>query len=230
MATVPGRYSNPIHSPDSSSVSGSAQASQARANTSNSRDTSSELPLNEIRPGPSPSHPNPSNDRPSRRPNTTPKNPFRSPPDAFVDLTQESPSMSQPVRDARSGKRMLRDSAEMPPSSTKKRRLDAVEDEIEELDLCDVQSDTDLARVLERQRVATVRAQQEQADLPTKLANMTCVVCMEEMTNMTATHCGRFSTCPTSPLGTQLTTSLARPSVLSYMSDGSADRWRESSK
>lgn len=102
--------------------------------------------------------------------------------------------MSQPVRDARSGKRTPRDSGEGPPSSSKKRRVDAVEDEIEELDLCDVQSDTDLARVLERQRVATVRAQQEQADLPTKLANMTCVVCMEEMTNMTATHCGRSAT------------------------------------
>lgn len=199
MATDRGRYPNPIHSLNSStpqsSALDSAQASQARANISDSRDTSSEHPLNEIRPGPAVgTHPfrptSPSQDRPSRRPNTALKNPLRSPPDAFVDLTQESPSMSQPVRDARSGKRMSRDSAEMPPSSSKKRRVDAVEDEIEELDLCDVQSDTDLARVLERQRVATVRAQQEQADLPTKLANMTCVVCMEEMTNMTATHCG----------------------------------------
>ena len=208
MATDRGRYPNPIHSPNSStprsSASDSAQASPANASISGSRATSSEHPLNETRPGravgthplrpTSSSFPHPGNNRPSRRPNTAVKNPLRSPPDAFVDLTQESPFMSQPVRDARSGKRMSRDSAEMPPSSSKKRRVDAVEDEIEELDLCDVQSDTDLARVLERQRVATVRAQQEQADLPTKLANMTCVVCMEEMTNMTATHCGTSPT------------------------------------
>lgn len=207
MATDQGRYPNPIHSPDSStpqsSASDSARASQARTSISHSRDTSSEHPLNEIRPRPavgthllcptSPSYPDPRNYRPSLRPNRALDSPLRYPPDAFVDLTQESPSMSQPIRDASSGKRMSRDSAEMPPSCSKKRRLDAVEDEIEELDLCDVQSDTDLARVLERQRVATVRAQQEQADLPTKLANMTCVVCMEEMTNMTATHCGESS-------------------------------------
>ena len=73
---------------------------------------------------------------------------------------------------------------------SKRRKTESTTQSIEEVDLRDVDSDSDLARVLERQRAATVREQQEHAEKSTKLAKVTCVVCMEELTNMTATHCG----------------------------------------
>ncbi|KAL9102106.1 MAG: hypothetical protein Q9163_002710 [Psora crenata] len=72
------------------------------------------------------------------------------------------------------------------------KRLKVAEAEVKEIDLRDIESEPDLARVLEQQRINTVKAQQEEADKPTKLANLTCVVCMEEMTNITATHCGHL--------------------------------------
>ena len=114
---------------------------------------------------------------------------------AFVDLTQDSPKMPPPRRQAKSNKTISRSSSEELLKSVKRRKAGTTATSIEEVDLRDVDSDTDLARVLERQRVATVKAQQEEADKPTKLANVTCVVCMEEMTNMTATHCGMVLMC-----------------------------------
>ena len=115
---------------------------------------------------------------------------------AFVDLTSNTPIMPQPHR---ATKRSALQASTSTHNSSKKRKT-AVKSEIDEIDLLDVDSDTDLARVLEKQRVNTVKAQQEEADKPTKLANLTCVVCMEEMTNMTATHCGTFISFLTSPM------------------------------
>ena len=118
---------------------------------------------------------------------TTQSNPFNT----FVVLTQDSPIMPASSRWSKSSKDTSRTTSEAPPRPAKRRKPEPVKTEIEEVDLRDVESDTDLARVLERQRVASVKAQQEEADKPTKLANVTCVVCMEELTNITATHCGK---------------------------------------
>ena len=118
---------------------------------------------------------------------TTQSNPLNT----FVDLTQDSPIMPASQRHKRNSKDTSRTNSEAPNRSAKRRKPEPVKTEIEEVDLRDVESDTDLARVLEKQRVATIKAQQEEADKPTKLANVTCVVCMEELTNMTATHCGK---------------------------------------
>ena len=63
--------------------------------------------------------------------------------------------------------------------------------EIEEIDLRDVDDDDGLTRLLEQQRMATIKAQQEQASRPVKLATLQCIICMENMKDMTATHCGK---------------------------------------
>ncbi|KAL8887235.1 MAG: hypothetical protein Q9215_005169 [Flavoplaca cf. flavocitrina] len=66
-------------------------------------------------------------------------------------------------------------------------------EEVEHLDLVDVDDDGELSRVLEQQSAAAIKAQQgPQGDVPTKLSNTQCVICMEPMTDMTVTHCGHI--------------------------------------
>ena len=62
---------------------------------------------------------------------------------------------------------------------------------VEEVDLRDVDDDKGLSKVLEDQRVATIKAQQEQAAIPVKLATLQCIICMDAMKNVTATSCGK---------------------------------------
>ncbi len=62
---------------------------------------------------------------------------------------------------------------------------------VEEIDLRDVDDDKGLSKVLEQQRLATIKAQQEQADRPNKLSTLQCVICMDSMTDVTATICGK---------------------------------------
>ena len=62
--------------------------------------------------------------------------------------------------------------------------------QVEQVDLRDVEDDNGLTKLLEEQRVAAVKAQQEQANKPLKLSSLQCIICMEPMTNVTVTHCG----------------------------------------
>ena len=126
--------------------------------------------------------------RPSKSSSTTSHNPSSS---TFVDLTSDSPVTPSTRHQTTMLKNQTRKTPPSSPRPIKKQKLEAAE--IEAVDLQDIESDTDLARVLEKQRVNTIKAQQDAADKPTKLANLTCVVCMEEMTDMTATHCGTSS-------------------------------------
>lgn len=61
---------------------------------------------------------------------------------------------------------------------------------IAEVDLIDVDNDQGLSKLLEDQRQATIRAQQEQASRPNKLSGIQCIICMDTMANVTATSCG----------------------------------------
>lgn len=54
----------------------------------------------------------------------------------------------------------------------------------------DIDDDAGLSKVLEQQRMATIKAQQEQANKPVKLSTLQCIICMETMKDLTATHCG----------------------------------------
>ncbi len=111
----------------------------------------------------------------------------------FVDLTADSSPPNMPP--ARRTSRNLRDSSSAPSNPAKRRKTEASQSsvrsrEIEEVDLRDVDEDNRLSKVLEQQRMATIRAQQEQANRPVKLSTLQCIICMESMTDLTATHCG----------------------------------------
>lgn len=110
----------------------------------------------------------------------------------FVDLTEYPITMPQGRRRRSFSKERVSRGSGSSFQANKRRRVEPADSSIEEVDLRDVDSGSDIVRVLERQRAATVKEQQLEADKPMKLARVTCVVCMEEMTNMTATLCGRY--------------------------------------
>ena len=79
---------------------------------------------------------------------------------------------------------------------------------LEKIDLTSVEDDAGFRKVQEdqrrrnqlaqekkeeTQRVASIRRQQELSKIPPKLAAIQCVVCMENMTDITATACGMFA-------------------------------------
>lgn len=131
----------------------------------------------------------------------------------FVDLTQDSspPSMAPARRNQtplHSGgpqrkhnmRGSLSDHLSEGSSNPAKRRKTGTEasqssqrsHKIEEVDLRDVDDDRGLSKVLEQQRMATIQAQQEQASKPVKLSTLQCIICMENMRDVTATHCGKL--------------------------------------
>ena len=76
---------------------------------------------------------------------------------------------------------------------------------LEKIDLTSVEDDAGFQKVQEEQRrrnqlaqekkeetqrIASVKRQQELSKIPPKLAAIQCVVCMENMTDITATACG----------------------------------------
>lgn len=110
----------------------------------------------------------------------------------FVDLTTEPspPTMPRAVRKRRSS------AAPSNPAKRSKNGEPRIKDEssqAEEVDLSNVDDDNGLSKLLEQQRVMTVKAQHEQADKPLRMSTLQCIICMEPMTNITVTHCGRFS-------------------------------------
>lgn len=120
----------------------------------------------------------------------------------FVDLTADSSPPNMPS--ARRASKNPRDTSSAPSNPAKRRKTEASQSsvrtrEIEEVDLRDVDEDNRLSKVLEQQRMATIRAQQEQANRPVKLSTLQCIICMESMTDLTATHCGESLLCYTLP-------------------------------
>ena len=120
----------------------------------------------------------------------------------FVDLTADSSPPNMPS--TRRLSKNPRDTSSAPSNPAKRRKTEASQSsvrtrEIEEVDLRDVDEDNRLSKVLEQQRMATIRAQQEQANRPVKLSTLQCIICMESMTDLTATHCGEFMLCYTLP-------------------------------
>ncbi|KAL8683845.1 MAG: hypothetical protein Q9186_000188 [Xanthomendoza sp. 1 TL-2023] len=130
--------------------------------------------------------------------------------DHFVDLTTDpsSPLDMPPVtRKRRSSTADPHIALSTPPSRNNKRpRLNSsdVKNEdvkVEHLDLVDMDDDGGLSKVLAQQQAAAIKEQQApHGDVPTKLSNLQCIICMEPMTDMTVTHCGEpgkgTSKCP----------------------------------
>lgn len=118
----------------------------------------------------------------------------------FVDLTADSSPPTMPPANSqrrRPPSRMSRNSSSAPSNPAKRRKTGASQSsnrayKIEEVDLVDVEDETGLSKVLEQQRMATIDAQKEQANKPVKLSTLQCIICMETMKDLTATHCGHL--------------------------------------
>ena len=123
-----------------------------------------------------------------------------SPPTMPTAISRLTPSHSQQDNRASLRESMLSASKrrKTQPSPSPNAASSQIKDEneknekIEEIDLRDVDDDTGLSKVLEQQRAETVRSQQKDGNEPIKLSSIQCVICMESMTNITATYCGRL--------------------------------------
>ncbi|KAF6222182.1 hypothetical protein HO133_001268 [Letharia lupina] len=118
----------------------------------------------------------------------------------FVDLTADSSPPNMPPANSQRRQppsRMSRNTSSVPSNPAKRRKTEASQSSnaahtIEEVDLRDVDDDTGLFKVLEQQRMATIKAQKEQANKPVRLSTLQCIICMENMKDLTATHCGHL--------------------------------------
>ena len=131
--------------------------------------------------------------------------PFPRIPNDFVDLTDDNADLDMPST------RNRRRPSPPPPSGSassqgagrpSKRRKTAaspehqrsVENEnsdVEEIDLKDVDDDNGLSKALQKQQEMAIKAQRkEESDKP-KLSKLQCIICLESMTDITATSCGK---------------------------------------
>lgn len=116
--------------------------------------------------------------------------------DSFIDLTTASSSpLAMPPESRKRDASRSRVSDHAPVSSSKRAKLEDRQTEgelkdIAELDLREVDDDESFARIIEEQRIASVKAQHEQAEKPVNFSSLQCIICMEPMTNITVTHCG----------------------------------------
>lgn len=166
----------------------------------------------------------------------------------FVDLTQDSspntmsPAVGQQRREPKRRHPMSprtavslssRATSTVPSNPAKRRKTEASQSsmqsaKIEEIDLRDVDDDNGLSKVLEQQRLATIKAQQEQANKPVKLSTLQCIICMENMKDLTATHCGKLHSSVTcGPSSKLISALLSRPSLLPRLPHGSPHSRRE---
>lgn len=118
--------------------------------------------------------------------------------DGFIDLTAEPSPSTMPVTTRKRPASTLQastPSSSTPSSSAKRKRTDdginRKTEKIEQVDLREVDDDYGLSQVLEQQRLMSIKAQQELADKPVNFSSLQCIICMESMTDITVTHCGR---------------------------------------
>lgn len=58
------------------------------------------------------------------------------------------------------------------------------------IEIEDIDEDNALNTTLQRQRTEQIASQQQQTEKPLRLSNLTCVICMDTPTDLTATSCG----------------------------------------
>lgn len=110
----------------------------------------------------------------------------------YVDLTSDSPP--DPVGQ----RRMKRESPSPGPSSKRLKQNDGTalrrnsktpEAKVEEIDLSEDKAA--VLEVLQKQREEAVKAQRTQEEKATNFNSLTCVICMDTPTDLTATACGK---------------------------------------
>ncbi|KAF2251101.1 hypothetical protein BU26DRAFT_481590 [Trematosphaeria pertusa] len=111
----------------------------------------------------------------------------------YVDLTSDSPP--DPVGQ----RRMKRESPSPGPSSKRLKQNDGTalrrnsktpEAKVEEIDLSEDKAA--VLEVLQKQREEAVKAQRTQEEKATNFNSLTCVICMDTPTDLTATACGHL--------------------------------------
>jgi hypothetical protein len=60
------------------------------------------------------------------------------------------------------------------------------------IEIEDIDEDNALNMTLQRQRAEQVASQQQHSEQPLRLSNLTCVICMDTPTDLTATSCGHL--------------------------------------
>jgi hypothetical protein len=139
--------------------------------------------------------------------------PLRSPPQmapsrtttrrsSFVDLTSSSPDAkmvttrkrkaTEDAGQGRAPKKTARASGSGETSSSSSRRQSLRD--IEVVDLADVDDDTQYRELAANQQAELIKKQNEdEAKKPVKLAEFQCIICMDNPTDLTVTHCGMHS-------------------------------------
>lgn len=125
--------------------------------------------------------------------------PLSQPHEGFIDLTADltPPGMPAPSRKrpASTLHTSARESITPSTSIKRKKREETVKvghRAVEEVDLREVDDDDGLSKVLEQQRLLSIKAQQDLADKPVNFSSLQCIICMESLTDITATHCGKW--------------------------------------
>lgn len=159
--------------------------------------------------------------------------------DYYVDLTADasSPPNMPPVTRKR---RTSATDAPLPQSTSsrnsKRPRFSGADvkredGNVEHLDLVDVDDDGGLSKVLAQQQEAAIKEQQgPPVDVGTALSNIQCIICMEPMTDMSVTHCGKSfpRRCSVQAIRVNQPSGIRRSYLLPYMHHGSPHRRRES--
>lgn len=117
----------------------------------------------------------------------------------FIDLTTDSSPPTMPVitRKRKPSEQTSSESSSILLNTAKRKRtgnlhLKNENTAVEEVDLREVDDDQGLSKILHDQQAATIKAQQQQeSETPLTLSTVQCVVCMDSMTDMTVTHCGK---------------------------------------
>ncbi|KAF8854833.1 hypothetical protein BDZ45DRAFT_676657 [Acephala macrosclerotiorum] len=107
-----------------------------------------------------------------------------------IDLTASSPP--RPGL-ALSRKRRADTPGEERPSKASKTVLPADSDDVPLVDLVDVNSQKELEEKKARDKAEAIKkANQDEATKPVKLAEFKCIICMDDPTDLTVTHCGHL--------------------------------------
>lgn len=98
-----------------------------------------------------------------------------------IDLTADSsPEMARSVK---------RSAAENPPDAQSSKRAKTEAMKIEEIDLANDPTGEEVLKQKELERA--VQGQQQENSGPQRLGKLTCIICLENFTNMTTTVCGK---------------------------------------
>ncbi|KAE8442000.1 hypothetical protein EG329_003936 [Mollisiaceae sp. DMI_Dod_QoI] len=111
---------------------------------------------------------------------------------SVVDLTESSPPQVRSEL-VQSRKRRAESAGEGRPSKSSKTILPPDPDDVPFVDLVGVENEQDYEELKAREQAEAVKAlNQAEATKPVKLAEFKCIICMDDPTDLTVTHCGHL--------------------------------------